>query len=191
MRDGESVRVGATTTTSATGSFSIALGGGLAAGSTYFVTTDSYLHDELAVCGAAQSAKSQVPVPVEVDPPGGSVPGPSHDAPVLTGVKLTKQVIHVVGSSAKPRVTKLKLRLNVAATVVVSIKGGTNLTGNPRSKKVKATVSTTLGAGASVIKLTGRLGTKRLPPGTYRVTIRASNAIGAATASAGRLKVKP
>ena len=30
-----------------------------------------------------------------------------------------------------------------------------------------------------------------LPPGTYTVTVRATNTIGAATASAGRLKVKP
>ncbi|HEY8057613.1 MAG TPA: PKD domain-containing protein, partial [Acidimicrobiales bacterium] len=42
--------------------------------------------------------------------------------PILSGVKLTKKTIHVVGSDEKPRATKLKLSLNVDATVVVKLK---------------------------------------------------------------------
>ncbi len=109
-------------------------------------------------------------------------------APAFSGVKLTKRVIHVVGSRVKPRVTKLKLRLNVAASVVVKVRGTSKATG----KKVVARLpKTTQAAGASTIKLTGKVGKKRLPPGTYTVTVRATNPIGTATASAGRLKVKP
>ena len=70
---------------------------------------------------------------------------------------------------------------------MVTIKGTNKTTG----KKVKAKLVETLAAGASSIKLTGKVGAKRLPPGTYTVLVRATNTAGTATASAGRLKLKP
>ena len=106
---------------------------------------------------------------------------------MLSGVKLTKKVIHVVGSRARPRVTKVKVGLNVAAKVVIKIKGTNKATG----KRVNAKLVKALGAGGSTIKLTGKVGKKKLPPGKFTVTVRASNGIGTASASAGRLKVKP
>lgn len=108
-------------------------------------------------------------------------------APALSGAKLTKKVIHVVGSRATPRATQVKLGLNVAAGVVVTVKGTSAATG----KKVKATVSKAVAAGASAVKLTARVGKKTLPPGIYRVKVRATNVAGADTASAGRLRIKP
>ena len=75
----------------------------------------------------------------------------------------------------------------MAATVVVKVKGTAKATG----KKVVARLSRTLPAGASTIKLTAKVGTKRLPPGSYRVSVRATTTIGSTTATAGRLKVKP
>jgi len=108
-------------------------------------------------------------------------------APALSGVALTKKTIHVVGLDEKPRATKLKLSLNLAATVVVDLKRTKKLNG----KTVKAKVSKALLAGASSIKLTGKVGRKKLPTGTYRVTVRATNSVGTATAKAGRLKVVP
>ncbi len=111
---------------------------------------------------------------------------------MISGVKLTKKTIHVVGSRANPRATRLKLRLNVPATLVVKLKGpSSTASAQVIGKKVIARLSATLPAGASAIKLTGKVGKKKLPPGKYRVYLRAANAVGAASAEAGRLRVKP
>ncbi len=190
--NGAAVQVGATTDTATDGSYSLAVPGGLAEGSTYFVSTDGFFDADLAVCAAAESTRNQVPT-VTVAPPGGGVepvaplPPVTPVAPALSGVKLTKKVIHVVGSRATPRATQVKLGLNVAAGVVVTVKGTSAATG----KKVKATVSKAVAAGASAVKLTARVGKKTLPPGIYRVKVRATNVAGADTASAGRLRIKP
>ena len=133
-----------------------------------------------------------MPVPADATPvpPGSQVPPGGvvvPVGPVLWGVKLTRKAIHVVTARATPRSTKLKLGLNVTAKVVVAIKGTSKATG----KKVKAKLVLTLAAGASSIKLTGKVGTKRLPPGRYTVLVRATNPAGAATANAGRLRLKP
>jgi hypothetical protein len=105
---------------------------------------------------------------------------------VLSGVRLTKKTIYVAAARATPRSTKLKLGLNVAAKVVVRIKGTSTTTG----KKVKAKLVLNLAAGGSAIKLTGKVGAKRLPAGSYTVLVRATNPVGTATASAGKLKLK-
>ena len=192
IRGGIAVKIGATTQTTADGSYSLAVPGGLAAGSTYVVTTERYLDGNVAVCAAAESTRNQVPAAVA--PPGGGVeptaplpPPAASVAPTLSGVQLTKKVIHVVGSDARPRATKVKLRLNVAATVVVKVKGTAKATG----KKVVARFSRALAPGGSALKLTAKIGKKKLPPGSYRVTVRATNTVGSTTATAGRLKVKP
>ena len=145
VTNGAPVQVGATTDTTATGSYTIALGSSLAAGSTYFVTTDRYLDGDVAVCGAAESATHQVDPALHrvarcrqeagaARRPGAARRHSDPVAPVLSGVKLTKKVIHVVGSRAEPRATKLRLGLNVAAKVVVKVKGTRKATG----KKVLA-----------------------------------------------------
>ena len=103
----------------------------------------------------------------------------------LSGVKLTKKTIHVVGSDEKPRATKLKLSLNVDATVVVKLKRTAKVDG----KVVKAKLSLAMKSGQRAIRLTSKVGGKRLAPGTYRITVRATNAAGSSAAETVKLKV--
>ncbi len=81
--------------------------------------------------------------------------------PALTGVKLTKKTIHVLKSDEKPRATKLKLTLNTDAKVVIKVKRTKKIHG----KTVKAKVTRSLKAGKSAIRLTSKVGAKKLPPG--------------------------
>ena len=94
--------------------------------------------------------------------------------PTLTGVKLTKKTIHVVGSDEKPRATKLKLTLNTDAQVVVKLKRTRKFDG----KRVNAKTFNALHAGERSIRLASKVGGRKLPPGTYPVTVRATNAAG-------------
>ena len=43
-------------------------------------------------------------------------------------------------------------------------------------KAVKATLKKALAKGAATVKLTSKIGAKKLPPGTYVVTVTATNA---------------
>ncbi len=202
--DGVAVQVGETTAPTGDGSYTIAVPAGLADGATYFATVDRTVLDEVAVCRAAESARQQVPDPDPepdpvvdpvpdpvIAPPGSSGPSITQVAPVISGVKLTKKTIHVVGSRANPRATRLKLSLNVAATVVVKLKGVSRVTGKVTGRQVIAKLAKALPAGASSVKLTGKVGSKKLRPGKYLVTVRATNAVGTATSAASRLTVKP
>ena len=78
--------------------------------------------------------------------------------PVLTGVKLTKKTIHVKGSDKSPKATKLKLTLNTDAKVKVVLKRTKKVDG----KAVKAAVTKALTKGSSAIKLTSKVGGKKL-----------------------------
>ena len=103
----------------------------------------------------------------------------------LSGVKLTKKTIHVVGSDEKPRATKLKLSLNVDATVVVKLKRTAKVNG----KAVKAKLSTAMKSGQRAIRLTSKVGGKKLVAGTYRITVRATNTAGSSAVTTVKLKV--
>ena len=81
--------------------------------------------------------------------------------PILSQVKLTKKTIHVVGSDEKPRATRLKLALNVDATVIVKLKRTEKVNG----KTVKAKLSKAMKAGQRAIRLTSKVGGKKLSPG--------------------------
>ena len=105
--------------------------------------------------------------------------------PILSAVKLTKKTIHVVGSDEKPRATKLKLSLNVDATVVVKLKRTAKVDG----KVAKAKQSLAMKSGQRAIRLTSKVGGKRLAPGTYRITVRATNTAGSSAAKTVKLKV--
>ena len=105
--------------------------------------------------------------------------------PTLSGVKLTKKTIHVVGSDDTPRATRLKLSLNVDATVVVKLKRTAKVNG----KAVKAKLSSAMKSGQRAIRLTSKVGGKRLVAGTYRVSVRATNAVGASAVKTVKLKV--
>ena len=196
--DGSRTQVGDVVQTAADGAYEVAIVGGLPPGARYVASTQSHVADQVAACETAESAVGQVPIVVAdppsesapeappvvvVDPPGGSVP---ELGPVLSGVKLTVTTVHVGGSPQGSRVARLKLTLNVAALVQVRVAGSSKATG----KKVVARVSKSLPAGPAAIRLSGRVGKKRLPPGTYRVTVRATNAHGVSAVAAGRLKIK-
>ena len=105
--------------------------------------------------------------------------------PILSGVKLTKKTIHVVGSEEKPRATKLKLSLNVDATVVVKLKRTAKVDG----KAVKAKLSKAMKSGQRAIRLTSKVGGKKLVAGTYRITVRATNSVGSSAVRTVKLKV--
>ena len=105
--------------------------------------------------------------------------------PTLSGVKLTKKTIHVVGSDDKPRATRLKVSLNVDATVVVKLKRTAKVDG----KAVKAKLSSAMKAGQRAIRLTSKVGGKKLVAGSYRVSVRATNAVGSSTVKTVKLKV--
>ena len=106
--------------------------------------------------------------------------------PVLTGVKLTKKTIHVKGSDESPKATKLKLTLNTDAKVKVVLKRTKKVDG----KAVKATVTKALTKGSSAIKLTSKVGGKKLPPGTYKVKVTAKNSVGRSAATTVKLTIK-
>ena len=106
--------------------------------------------------------------------------------PKLTGVKLTKKTIHVKGSDASPRSTKLKMTLNTDATVKVVLKRTKKLHG----KVVKASLHKALKKGSAAIKLTSKVGKKLLPAGTYKVTVTAKNATGTSAKTVVRLTIK-
>jgi hypothetical protein len=113
-------------------------------------------------------------------------PPPSPAKPELTGVKLTNKTIHTTGSAAKPRATRLRLTLNVDATVVVRLKRTHHLKG----KRVTARLDRSLEAGKRSIGMTSKVGGKKLPPGTYRVVVVARNAAGRSPARTVRLTIK-
>jgi hypothetical protein len=105
--------------------------------------------------------------------------------PTLSGVKLTKKTIHVVGSDEKPRATRLKLSLDVDATVVVKLKRTQKVNG----KAVKAKLSSAMKAGKGALQLTGKIGAKVLPAGTYRIAVRATSPAGSSAVTTVKLKV--
>jgi PKD repeat protein len=107
--------------------------------------------------------------------------------PTLTGVKLTRKTIHVKGSDDSPKATKLKLKLNTDAKVKVLLKRTKKVDG----KTVKATVKRALEQGSSVIKLTSKIGGKKLSPGTYKVVVTAKNGVGTSVATMLKLTIKP
>ena len=111
---------------------------------------------------------------------------PATPKPALTGVKLTKQTIHVVKSDASPRSSKLKLTLDTDATVKVVLKRTKKVDG----KAVKATMTKALKKGTSTIKLTSKVGSKQLPPGTYKVSVTAKNGVGTSNAVVVTLTIK-
>ena len=85
----------------------------------------------------------------------------------------------------KPRATKLKLTLNTDAQVKVVLKRTKKVDG----KAVKAIVTKALQKGAATMKLTSKVGGKKLPPGTYKVKVSGKNAVGTSVAVVVKLKI--
>ena len=89
------------------------------------------------------------------------------------------------GSDESPKATKLKLKLNTDAEVKVVLKRTKKVDGTT----VKATVTKALTKGSSAIKLTSKVGSKKLPPGTYKVTVSAMNSVGTSVAVVLKLTI--
>jgi hypothetical protein len=144
--------------------------------------TSTDTHGNATTLTASTTVTTAPVVPVvtpPVTPP--AVPG----KPVLTGLKLTKKAIHVVKSADSPRATRLKLTLDTDATLKVKLKRTKLVNG----KVVKAKVVKALTKGASAIKLTSKIGSKKLPPGVYKVTVTARNSVGTSAAVVRKLRV--
>ena len=106
--------------------------------------------------------------------------------PAVTRLKLTRRTIHVIDSPKSPRKTKLKITLSTAAKTTFRIKRTHRLHGHV----IRARFTRSLPYGASVIKLTSRIGKKKLPPGTYRIRAIATNSVGSSPPRRVRLVIK-
>ena len=154
-----------------------------------FATVGSYAVSVTATDAAGYATTLTGTVVVSPAPPvtptTPTTTGTPVPTPILSGVKLTKKTIHVVGSDERPRATKLKLSLNVDATVVVKLKRTAKVDG----KVAKAKQSLAMKSGQRAIRLTSKVGGKRLAPGTYRISVRATNTAGSSAAKTVKLKV--
>ena len=125
-------------------------------------------------------------IDIPVSPPPAAVTPPT-PKPVLSKVGLTRKSFHVVGSGEKPRAGKVRLTLNTPAKVVIVL----TRTAKVNGKVVTAKLTKALPAGGSKVRLTSKIGRTKLKPGTYKVTVRASNTAGRTSAKAGRLRLLP
>jgi hypothetical protein len=93
--------------------------------------------------------------------------------PVLSAMSLTYPAIHAVGVTGThfPRKTHLLLTLNVPALVRIRVKD-TDPYGLSRAFNVN------LPAGHSKVGITARVDGTKLPPGRYRVILKAHNSEG-------------
>jgi hypothetical protein len=93
--------------------------------------------------------------------------------PVLSGLSLTEPAIHAVGVEGThlPKKTHLLLTLNVDAMVRVRVKD-TDPYGLSRAFNV------TLPAGESDVPISARVDGTKMPPGKYKVVVKAHNSSG-------------
>ena len=104
--------------------------------------------------------------------------------PVLSDLSLTNTQIHAVGAvgTGLPKKTKLKLTLNVDALVRIRVKAISPY-GLSRAFNV------TLPAGSSAVTISARVDHTKLPPGGYKVVVKAHNADGSSTKKILHLKI--
>lgn len=143
------------------------------------------------VVSPAPSVPSVPPVsPVDPVTPGtpatSATSGTTLAKPALSGVKLTRKTIHMVGSDEQPRATKLKLTLDTDATVTVKLERTAKVDG----KAVKAKVTKALTSGQRAIRLTSKIGGRQLAAGTYRVTVGARNPVGSSAVKTMKLNIR-
>jgi hypothetical protein len=132
------------------------------------------------------SASTATAVPTTTPPTTAGPTSAPAIPPLLRHVRLTSSTIHVKGSDESPKVTKLKLTLNTDAGVTVKLKRTMKVDG----KTVKASLTKALEKGAAAIKLTSKIGSKKLPPGTYQVTVTAKNGVGTSVATTLKLTIR-
>lgn len=154
------------------------------------------------------------PTPPGSIPPGGPGATPDRTAPVLSGVSLTRARFRIgktatAIAAAKKRAaasgTTLRFTSSEAATLSLVIerakpgrkvksKGKTICTAVGRAVKrgrctlytAGKTLTRRIAAGPGTVAFSGRIGTKRMAPGTYRITLIARDAAGNASAATQR-----
>ncbi len=104
--------------------------------------------------------------------------------PVLSKLSLTAKKIRAVGVKGvdAPKKTKLKLTLNVDAMVRVKVKAVT-------PGGLKRAFNTDLMAGARTITFSARVDGTKLPPGRYKVIVKAHNASGSSAKKTLNLRI--
>jgi hypothetical protein len=137
-----------------------------------------------AVGNATTLTGSVTVSPAPSDPSG--LPAAQLAKPALSGVKLTRKAIHVVGSEEKPRATKLKLTLSTDASVTVKLMR----TGKVKQNGGKAKLVKTLLAGKRAIRLTSKTGGAKLPAGSYKITVMAKNSVGSSAVTTVKLRIE-
>ncbi len=104
--------------------------------------------------------------------------------PVLSEVKVTKRKIHARAQT--PGRTRLKLTLSTAAQVRVRLVTDKKGAGK---RRVVATLTRSLGAGAGSIVIRGKVGGKQLKPGRFELRVLAVNPAGRSNRVERRLVV--
>jgi len=104
--------------------------------------------------------------------------------PVLSELSLTNTQIHAVGAvgTGLPKKTKLKLTLNVAALVRIRVKAISPY-GLSRAFNV------TLPAGSSAVTISARVDHTKMPPGGYKVVVKAHASDGSSAKKFLHLKI--
>jgi hypothetical protein len=104
--------------------------------------------------------------------------------PRLSNLELTNPVIHAIGAehTGVPKKTKLKLTLDMAATVRVRVK-------DVDPYGLSRVFSTELPAGPSVVPMIARIDGTKMPPGKYRVLVKAHSSSGSSEKLVLRLRI--
>ncbi len=136
------------------------------------------------VVQAAPVTSTPTPTPTPSPTPTSTPTVSPVPKPVLSKLSLTKTRIHAVGAvgTGLPKKTKLKLTLNVEALVRVRVKA-ISPDGPSRA------FNTTLPAGSSAVPLSARIDHTKMPPGRYKVVVKAHNASGSSAKKVLHLKI--
>ena len=95
-------------------------------------------------------------------------------APVLSGVSLSPRSFRVARAARTRRGTVVRFSSSEAGTLSIRIERV-----RPGRKALRsATLTQAIGAGSGSVALSGRIGSKRMQPGRYRLTLTASDAAG-------------
>jgi Right handed beta helix region len=192
------LRAAVTTSGSQSGVGTVDTADNVATGATFGIFCDNFASQGLVLgpftstrdswpaprCGPADFVRIFVDEPSSSPPiPGGGgdgagVPPPEPDttAPVLSGVSLSRTRLRVAKTAtaiaaAVRRGTALRFSSSEAGTLSIRIE-------RVRPAQKVATLTRAIQAGPGGVALSGRIGTRRMRPGAYRLTLTARDAAG-------------
>jgi hypothetical protein len=131
-------------------------------------------------CGPADFVKVFTSPPVSDSPPAlrgaGTPPASDTTAPVLSGVSLSRTPFRVAKrataiAAAVQGGTVLRFSSSEAGTLAIRIE-------RARPRRKVATLTRAIKEGPRSVALSGRIGTKRMKPGRYRLTLTARDVAG-------------